>query len=52
MTALEYMRREVYKLELRLRQAKMRGAPEEDIRHLEEKITYYWAAVDALLLQS
>ena len=48
MTALEYMERQVQKHRFNLNRESARGVPEDMLRNIELKVSYYEAAVEAL----
>lgn len=49
MTALEYMKRQVQKHRQNFDRESSRGVPEEMLRNIRKKISYYEAAVEALM---
>ena len=48
MTALEYMKRQLFKHQTNLKRETARGVPEETLKNIRVKIEYYAAAVEAL----
>ena len=48
MTAIDYMEKQLRKNQRIYNSEFKRGAPEEILRNIEKKISYYQAAVDAL----
>ena len=48
MTPLEYMKRQLMKHRANLQREAARGVPEETLKNIRAKISYYEAAVEAL----